>query len=108
MIASNLINATVRQYREHGWILRRIVLEKAEAADIGGDFEVDVEVGSAVNGLWFSRPPEPGGQMWELRYLGPRQFALVERMDENESDFSTRMRSIERRLAAIVGVRELT
>ena len=106
MIAASTITATMRQYTEHGWILRRIVLNSADSADIASDFEVDVEIGAPVNGMWFSRPPQPGGEVWELRYLGATQFALVEQMDETEPDFLARLRSVEERLAAIVAARE--
>jgi len=106
MIAASTIAAITGQYTEHGWILRRIVIIDAMSADIASDFEVDVQTGAPVNGMWFSRPPQPGGEVWELRYLGTTQFALVEHVDETGPDFLAKLRSVEERLAAIVAARE--
>lgn len=108
MIAAGSISAIARQYEGHGWSLRRIVFREAASVDIAGDFEAEVETGAPVDGMWFSRPRQPGGEVWELRYLGPTQFALIEHLDETEPDFRARLRSVEKRLAAIVAAREST
>ena len=89
-------------YRKYGWIPRRLTLTKAAKLSLEG-FEPDLPVfDSEIDAAWFSRPPASGKIAWELRYLGKTPFALLEDIDESESDLEVRLRSVEERLKAAI------
>jgi len=103
MMDTGTIAEIIATYKKHGWVLRRVLLSAAASAALDGKVVEGVSVmHSDVDAAWFSRPPAEGGVAWEIRYLGPTPFALVENIDENEPDFEERLRSVEARLAAAV------
>ena len=103
MMDTGTIAEIIATYKKHGWVLRRVLLSAAASAALDGKVVEGVSVMPAdVDAAWFSRPPAEGGVAWEIRYLGPTPFALVENIDENEPDFEERLRSVEARLAAAV------
>ena len=103
MTAAGTIAEIIATYKKHGWVLRRVLLSAAASAALDTQVVAGVPVmPSDIDAAWFSRPPADGGVAWEIRYLGPTPFALVENIDENEPDFEERLRSVEARLAAAV------
>ena len=103
MMDTGTIAEIIATYKKHGWVLRRVLLSAAASASLDSQVVAGVPVmPSDIDAAWFSRPPAEGGVAWEIRYLGPTPFALVENMNENEPDFEERLRSVEARLAAAV------
>ena len=103
MISTDAIKEILATYKKHGWVLRRVLLSAAASAVLDSQVVAGVPVmPSDLDAAWFSRPPAEGGVAWEIRYLGPTPFALVENIDENEPDFEERLTSVEARLAAAV------
>lgn len=101
MISQDEFAALVATYETHGWVLRRVVMKDKDK--VPGQLPPDVFVGDGVvDAAWFSRPQQAGLIAWEIRYLGPTQYALVEHLDENSADFQERMHQTEERLAAAV------
>jgi hypothetical protein len=95
----------IRQYTQHGWVLRRLVLTDELRNRLGADFVDDLGVAARaakLDAAWFSRPPTGGAVAWEVRYLGSFPFALVETIDESEPDFESRLQQVEDRLNAVV------
>ena len=110
MIDLSTVKEIIATYEKHGWILRRALLSaslKNELGDSLAKFSHVVKVvDSALNAAWFSRPPKKGGVAWEIRYLGELPFALLENIDEEESEFENRLRNVEKRLSdSIAGKR---
>lgn len=101
MITPAEFEALVATYAQHGWLLRRLVLQDISTAPGGIPTEISVAK-SVVDAAWFSRPSEPGPIAWEIRYLGGSQYALVEHLDENSADFDEKLHQTEQRLADAV------
>jgi hypothetical protein len=101
MITSAEFEALVATYVQHGWLLRRVVLQDTSNAPQGLSADVPVTK-SVVDAGWFSRPPRSGPIAWEIRYLGGSQYALVEYLDENSDDFDEKLHQTEQRLADAV------
>ena len=93
--------ALIATYVQHGWLLRRLVLQDVSNAPSGLAEDVTLTKG-VVNAAWFSRPPKAGPVAWEIRYLGSSQYALVEHLDENSADFNEKLHQTEQRLADAV------
>src|SRR5687768_12683987 len=99
----------ISTYQKHGWVLRRVLLTDkevgrslAEAIDLGATPVVI----SSINAAWFSRPPKDGPVAWEIRYLGPTPFALLEVLMENEPDFEYLLSKTEVRLRETISAKE--
>ncbi len=102
MISAADLRALRALYEGNGWVLRRIVA--TATSDVADDVGPGVPViEGVVDAAWFSRPPAPGPISWEIRYLGPTQYALVEHLDESSNDFEQKLHQTEQRLAAAVG-----
>jgi len=101
MITPAEFEALVATYAQHGWLLRRLVLEDTSTAPGGIPANISVTNG-VVDAAWFSRPPQPGPIAWEIRYLGASQYALVEHLDENSVDFDEKLHQTEQQLSDAV------
>ena len=101
MISAEEFGALVATYDKHGWQLRRVVVR--DLSDVSAVISKEAEVKKGViDAAWFSRPPKTGANAWEIRFLGPAQYALVEHVDENSDDFEDRLHQTEERLADAV------
>lgn len=104
MISEQEFDALLTTYEKHGWVLRRVVV--VDKGKIPRDLPQDLVVRMGiVNAVWFSRPPKSGSLPWEIRYLGPTPYALVEHLDENSDDFEQRLHQTEERLADVVAAK---
>ena len=101
MITLAEFEALIATYVQHGWLLRRVVLQDVSNAP-GGLTEDVTLTKCVVDAAWFSRPPQPGSIAWEIRYLGSSQYALVEHLDENSADFNEKLHQTEQRLVDAV------
>lgn len=113
MIDIPAVREILAAYKKHDWLLRRVLLCEASANLIASgsiDLFSETEVKRAdFDAAWFSRAPRPGCVAWELRSLGHRPFALVERADENSPEFESVLAEAEQRLAhAVAGKIGLT
>ena len=97
--------ALIATYVQHGWLLRRVVLQDVSNAP-GGLTEDVTLTKCVVDAAWFSRPPQTGPIAWEIRYLGASQYALVEHLDENSADFEQKLHQTEQRMADAVRAKE--
>jgi hypothetical protein len=100
MISADEFRALVATYEKHGWQLRRVVLQDTSKAPAAAETTQGI-----VDAAWFSRPPKPGPNAWEIRYLGATQLAFVEHLDENSPDFEDELYRIEQRLADAVAAK---
>jgi len=102
MIDACSIRELLETYEKHGWILRRVLLSAALSKELGNETSglfVNVPINdSDIDAAWFSRPPNPGGVAWELRYLGDIPYALLERLDENAPEFDEQLAAVESQL----------
>ncbi len=102
MISEHTVREIIAVYAKHGWVLRRVLLsagpKKAILPDGEQTFDGVPVSDSDIDAAWFSRPYKPGGVAWEIRYLGPTQYALVENIDEDGPDFENSLRDVEARL----------
>lgn len=105
MISAQEFHALVATYREHGWVLRQVVLAANSEALLKMPPEVAVRKG-VVDAAWFSRPPKPGSLPWEIRHLGSTPYALVEHLDEDSDDFAQRLHQTEERLADTLNAKQ--
>ena len=91
MIKAAQIAEILLLYKKHGWILRRVLLSEelrknlgAAPATLFGAAEIRE---SAIDAVWFSRPPNAAQETWELRRLSVTPFALLEIFDaDDEAD----------------------
>ena len=104
MISQQEFDALVSTYKKHGWVLRRVVCGREPELNGFGD-DVILATGE-VDAAWFSRPPKSGPNPWEIRFLGPTQYALVEYLDEDSPDFEEKLHQIEERLRNAVAARQ--
>lgn len=101
---TDTIRDIITTYAKHGWTLRRVLLSAATAdavkasPDLFGSAEI---VESGTDAAWFSRERQDGGTAWEIRYLGPTQYALVT-IIENDDSWSDEFVRLETELAAAV------
>jgi hypothetical protein len=102
MIDVGALCELVKTYEKHGWVLRRILLSAASqkilTSESGTSLKGMKVVTSDVDAAWFSRPPQPGDTTWEIRYLGDIPYALLEKLDENDSEFEQQLAAVESRL----------
>ena len=92
-------------YVKHGWLLRRVLLSPALRASLGpsaADFGGSAVQDSDIDAAWFSRAPAAGGVAWEIRYLSPAPYALVEHIDEFSDSFEADLGAVEARLRQAV------
>lgn len=101
MINADNLRELVLTYEKYGWTLRRIVTTGGRCDEA---FQVPLAVG-VVDAAWFSRPSPNGPVAWEIRYLGPTQYALVEHLDENAQDFEQKLHHAEQRLSDAVSAK---
>ena len=107
MIDAGAIGEIIATYQKHGWILRRVLLSQGLKSALGNGIFGDVPVmDSDIDAAWFSRPPQPGGIAWEIRYLGGIPFALLENLDENGPEFESGLHSVEVRLANSISAKK--
>jgi len=104
MITEEEFLALVETYRKYEWLLRRVTLTGEGPAPFGLPADVTVSPG-VVDVAWFSRSPRNGAIPWEVRYLGPTQYALVVHLDEDSPDFAAMVRETEQRLADAVAAK---
>ena len=104
MISDIEFDALVTTYARYEWVLRRIVLAEDSLRPSSTPASVPV-VSGILDAVWFSREPADGAIAWEVRYLGPTQYALVEHLDEDEPDFEEKLREVEARLADAVAAK---
>lgn len=102
---ADTLNEIIRQYIQHGWVLRRLVLTPESRIRLGDDlvnsFGVELRE-SSLDAAWFSRPPTGGPVAWEVRNLGSFPFALLHTIDESSADFEAQLKEVEQRLAQVV------
>jgi hypothetical protein len=104
MISAQEFDALVAIYEQHGWVLRQVVV--AEKNEVPAELPREVVSRQGIiDAAWFSRPPKLGRLPWEIRYLGPTPYALVEHLDENSDDFEQRLHQTEERLADVVAAK---
>lgn len=79
--------AIVRQYEKHGWTLRRLLLAGdlcSQASDLGfGEIPI---LKFEIDAAWFSRSSLPGREAWELRALDEPPFAVLDVIEDSDSD----------------------
>lgn len=99
------VSEIIKQYTQHGWVLRRLVLTDELRNRLGADFVSHLGVESRAanfDAAWFSRPPTGGAVAWEVRYLGSFPFALLETIDESSADFEGDLKQVEERLVGVI------
>jgi len=101
MISQTEFDQLVATYSKYQWVLRRVVVAQDTPAPNAVAADVEIRPG-VVDAAWFSRTPAEGAIPWEIRYLGPTQYALVEHVDEDAPDFEEKLRTVEGRLAEAV------
>lgn len=110
MIDPAEIREIIATYQKHGWILRRLLLSPSLTEKLGGHdvryFQGVAILDSAFDAAWFSRPPTDGGVAWEIRYLGGFPFALLENINEKDSEFEASLRRVEARLCETITAKE--
>jgi hypothetical protein len=104
MISKEEFNSLVATYEKYGWQLRRVVVRDANGTGFALTQAIELVPG-VVDAAWFSRPAKVGTNAWEIRYLGPTQFAFVDHLDENSPDFEDQLHQTEQRLADIVAAK---
>ena len=104
MISDAQFDELVSTYRRYEWLLRRVVVSPHGAPPASLTPDVEIREGT-VDAAWFSREPAEGEIAWEVRYLGPTQYALVEHLDEDAPDFEEKLRETEARLADAVAAK---
>lgn len=102
MIDSKNIAEIIAVYRKYGWILRRVLLTARLKEKLSTDpsqlFDGVQVTDADIDAAWFSRPPQVGGVVWEIRHLSEHPYALLENIDEDSGGFEDALRSIESRL----------
>ena len=102
MIGSASIAEILATYQKYGWTLRRVLLTEALRSHLGAAIETlfnDIPIDdAAIDAVWFSRAPKPGGVAWELRHLSDAPYALLESLDETSDDFDDQRHAVEARL----------
>lgn len=110
MIDASCVRGLIETYKQHGWILRRVLLSSdtnnSLADNKSGLFENVPIIDSDIDAAWFSRPPTAGGVAWEIRYLGNIPFALLDRVDENDPQFESILNSVESRLRDAIAAKQ--
>ncbi|MDQ6787453.1 MAG: hypothetical protein M3033_11660 [Acidobacteriota bacterium] len=90
MITAEQASEILKQYKKHGWTLRRVLLSAATNEVFSGALESlfgDAPVESSdIDAAWFSRPSAGGNEAWELRRLSAAPFALVEIFDDDDEE----------------------
>lgn len=90
MITAGQASEILKQYKKHGWTLRRVLLSAEMETALSKASEsvfADVPVESSdIDAAWFSRPSAKGGEAWELRRLTGSPFALVEIFDDEDDE----------------------
>ena len=104
MISDSQFDELVSTYKQYEWLLRRVVVSPDAVPPSNLTADVEIENGT-VDAAWFSREPTEGEIAWEVRYLGPTQYALVEHLDEDSPDFEEKLRETEARLADAVAAK---
>ena len=110
MIDRPAIEQILAQYKKHGWRLRRVLMSNELASRLGDPaavFEDAQVLDSNLDAAWFSRSSRPGMTAWELRYLGPMPYALVEGLSEDldPEEAEARLLDVEERMRAAVRAR---
>lgn len=85
----DLFKDIVDTYQQHGWKLRRVLVQPQTRAELGSDVSSmpDVQISeAAIDGLWFSRRSHEQRDAWELRLLGETPFALFETFEQDETE----------------------
>lgn len=110
MIDAGSIRELLETYKQHGWILRRVLLSAALRRKLDDETSrlfANVPINeSDIDAAWFSRPPKPGGIAWEIRYLGDIPYALVERFDEHAPQFDEQLAAVESQLRDAVAKKQ--
>lgn len=95
----------LKNYRRHGWTLRRVLLRAVTREELGEAAAAELFEGAAqedaeVDALWFARPSHAGREAWELRLVSDVPYALFETFeaDEAEEDREELRREMEARL----------
>jgi hypothetical protein len=112
MIDVRMVEEIIATYEKYGWQLRRVLLSDELKKQLGDSrsnlFENTSVINSLVDAAWFSRPPNEGGVAWELRYLGDIPFALLEKVDENDSEFENILNGVEVRLREAIAKKQMS
>lgn len=108
MISEASIREIITTYTKYGWLLRRVLLTRSSRESMQADvsFNEAPIYDADIDCAWFSRPPQPGGVAWELRYLGATPFALVENADETTPDFEAVLADVQQRLSSAIAERK--
>ena len=91
MKRSALFAEIIKNYRRHGWALRRVLLRAETGAELGDAgaaelFENALREDSEVDALWFARPSHAGREAWELRLVAETPYALFETFEPDEAE----------------------
>ncbi len=108
MIEATRVAEIIRQYKKHGWTLRRVLLcadaleNFSSSENLFGGASV---VSSGINALWFSRAAANGSEAWELRRLSGAPFAFIKIFGaaDDESAREKGRRETEKTLLAVNG-----
>ena len=100
MVDADSIRDIVAQYADHGWKLRRVLVDSKDivsdpkVAEILADADLRI---SKLCALWFSRRSQPDREAWELRQLSASPYALVEVIsdDVEDDDRESRLKAVE-------------
>lgn len=90
MIDQSQIREILSLYQKYGWTLQRVLLTQTLRDKISDcldeSFGAAEIVSSEIDAAWFSRLAQNGGETWELRYLSPNPFALLEVFDTDDDE----------------------
>lgn len=109
MIDQSQIREILSLYQKYGWTLQRVLLTQALRDEISD--RLDESFGAAeivlseIDAVWLSRLAQNGGETWELRYLSPNPYALLEVFDadDDEDVREETLMEIEERLKQTIG-----
>lgn len=98
------VREIVAVYERNQWILRRFALRgetrrQLEPA-ISEAYPTIPIADSATDAAWFSRRPDPGSAVWEIRHLGETPYALLTGLDDSQDGFEDTLREFELKLEA--------
>jgi hypothetical protein len=111
MISSGSISEIILTYKKHGWVLRRVLLSEPlersleeQLGELFGDTQIRA---SAIDAIWFSRPPSDGHIAWEIRHLSDLPYALLANFDESSEDLEDSLRQVEMKLRDAVSSKRI-
>ena len=104
MATLELLQQIIATYCQHGWALRRVLLQPETRVSLTSEanelLSQAMVVDADFDALWFARPSHAGREAWELRLVAEQRYALFEAFeaDEGEEERENARREMEARM----------